>query len=714
MSRREGTTIPWFGSAIGAALIVMTTTAGAGAQAPRADAAAAQARQRLAALSARLQTTGDPAVAAERLALLASMMPADPAGVLRGALSPAARAALPADAQRFVEQQTEVEGDVEIYYEDADSGATLKRYLRSGNRRVSLHFASEPGDMLTGDRVRVRGVQAGEALAADGGAAVIQPVTSALAYARGEQKALMILVNFQNAPVQPYSVDTASALLLSTVNNFDRENSQDQTWITGQVTGWHTIPLDNTVCDTTAIRTYARQAAARTIDLTQYKRFIYAFPSNSGCSWWGLGQVGGSTSDAWVNGNLATRVVAHELGHNYGVYHSRALECGTTTLGATCSSIEYGNVADIMGMSGTVAHFNAFQKERMGWLNYGASYPMLTVTGDGVFTVEPYAQMTAGPKALKILKSVDPATLKRTYYYVEYRRGVGFDASLTNNASLAGGVVIHTGSEASANSSEILDMTPETSSWTDPALPVGRAFYDATSGVTITTLSTGTTGATVDVRLGTLACVAAPPEIVSNRVAASGLAGSTVSYALTVRNMSGAACAPATFAVTATAPGGWTSAVSPATVTLAPGATGTVTLQVTSAAAATEGTYAVAATATDAAATLSAQTAMSYTVIGSLAATVSTDRASYTRGQSAVITTTVSAGAQPFAGATVALVVTRPNGTRINASATTNSAGQATYTLRLKTRDPLGTYTVRATATAGTLSAVTQTTFTVQ
>src|SRR4030095_336759 len=98
-------------------------------------------------------------------------------------------------------------------------------------------------------------------------------------------------------------------------------------------------------------------------------------------------------------------------------------------------------------------------------------------------------------------------------YYVEYRRGSGFDSNLSGNANLTSGVVIHTGSESSANSSYVLDMTPETSSWNDPALVAGRSFNDPTAGVTITTISTGTSGATVQVQLGALACVPASPTV---------------------------------------------------------------------------------------------------------------------------------------------------------------------------------------------------------
>jgi len=55
----------------------------------------------------------------------------------------------------------------------------------------------------------------------------------------------------------------------------------------------------------------------------------------------------------WVNGTLATSLVAHELGHNLGAHHANALRCGqdasAATLGGACTSIEYGDPFDAMG-----------------------------------------------------------------------------------------------------------------------------------------------------------------------------------------------------------------------------------------------------------------------------------------------------------------------------------------------------------------------------
>src|SRR5205085_3337607 len=84
----------------------------------------------------------------------------------------------------------------------------------------------------------------------------------------------------------------------------------------------------------------------------------------------------------------------------------------------TCYVIEYGNLIDAMG-SAYPGHYNAFQKEQLGWLNYGSSPSITTVTTSGTYILEAYESVNSGPKALKILKSTDSTTGAKTWYYLE-------------------------------------------------------------------------------------------------------------------------------------------------------------------------------------------------------------------------------------------------------------------------------------------------------
>jgi hypothetical protein len=158
-----------------------------------------------------------------------------------------------------------------------------------------------------------------------------------------------------------------------------------------------------------------------------------------------------------------------------------------------------GNVA--------AGHYNAFHKDLLGWFDTGAAPIVNEVRADGVYTLEPLELSGAGTGALAIPKSVDLTTGQETWYYVEYRRPLGFDGFLSTNENVLNGVIVHTGSPSNFNSSHQLDMTPGSglqnwSDWSDPALEVGESFLDPDAGVTITPLSVSATAAEVSVTLG--------------------------------------------------------------------------------------------------------------------------------------------------------------------------------------------------------------------
>lgn len=641
-------------------------------------------------------------VAVSRQEFLAARMEEDPGEVLRVAVPATIRAGLSLDVRDFVEQEVEVEGMLEILHEDRTDGSRYLYFLEAVTSRLSLHFAADaPTHLQTGDRVRVRGVRVNQALALESGSSSVQTLSVALPNTFGAQKTLVFLVNFQDKATQPYTLATAQSIVFSTTSNFDLENSYQQTWLTGDVVGWYTIPLSSTVCDYSTLASYAKQAAtAAGVNLSAYNRYVYAFPQNA-CTWWGLGSVGGNPSGAWINGNLAVKVVGHEMGHNFGLYHSRSFDCGTTTLGPSCTISEYGDTLDIMGNPSS-GHFNAFQKERLGWLNYDTSPPVTTVQADGTYWLDPYESLGSNPKALKILKSTDPSTGKKTWYYVEYRKALGFDSFLSSYSNVLNGVVVHTGSESSGNSSYLLDMTPATSSWSDPALDVGLSFYDPDGGVTIAPTWADSASAAVGVTFGGLACVQANPTVALSPSQSQWVqAGSTVTYTVSVTNNDNAGCAASSFNLQATAPGGWTAAFAASTLSISPGASASTTLQATSPASAADGFYTIGVAAADSAnATYAASTSATYVIVSSLDVAVSTDRAIYARNQTVTVTATVSSGGSPVSGASVTFTITKQSGATVTGSATTGTNGSAVYKYRLKKQDPVGTYQATSDANA--------------
>jgi len=650
-------------------------------------------------------------VAASRNQLLLGLMRQDPGQLLDLALPDHILALLSEDLQDLFDQRIELDGELEVLFEENETESRLHHFLKIDNKRAELHFrANTAPDFLTGTQVHVRGVRVGDDIALDGGAdattsestGMYVTSTSIASNTFGEQKVLVLLVNFQDKATQPWSVSQVSNLVFGSVNDFYKESSYQQTWLTGSVFGWYTLPISSATCDQNTIATYAKQAAtAAGVNLSAYNKYVYAFPSLS-CGWTGWGTYGGIPSQAWINGSMSLRTVGHELGHNFGLYHSRALDCGTNVIGSNCSVIEYGDSFDILGQTGITAHSNAAQKERVGWLNYGISPAIATVQASGTYWIDPYETVGSTPKALKILKSTDATTGRKIWYYVEFRRPVGFDSFISGNSSAMIGIVVHTGTEAYSVDEYLLDMTPETSSFSDGPLVVGRSFNDPNTNMTITPLLAGATGASVMISFGPQPCVKANPSISLSPSASQWVSpGTTVTYQISLTNNDSGGCTSSSFALQAAMPSGWGAIFDTSTLTLSAGSSANTALRVTSPSSAANGYYNIGVTAADSStATYSVSASVVCSILSGLNVSVISDQASYTSGQAPILTANVSAGGAPVSGTKVSFTVTKPNGAKVSGSATTTADGSAVYKYRFnKQKDLIGTYQVAAGAT---------------
>jgi NPCBM-associated, NEW3 domain of alpha-galactosidase/Gametolysin peptidase M11 len=546
----------------------------------------------------------------------------------------------------------------------------------------------------------------------------------------GEQQTLVMMVNFQDKVSQPWTVDQVRSVF-GTVSNFFLENSYNQTWLNTKVVGWYTLPVSSTTCDTAAIASYAKSAATGAgVNLSAYSHYVYVFPTIS-CNWVGTSTVGGNPSEAWINNELRLDVVAHEMGHNFGLHHSHSLVCNNTgdtngtAPGPNCFSLEYGDGVDIMGWSHEGAHYNAFMKEFLGWLNKGVSPPITTVQTSGTYVLDPYETLGSNPKALKILKGIDPATGHKIFYYIEYRQVAGFDSYLADAGSLVmdagnilNGVLIHTGSpDESSNTSFLLDMTPETYQLYahDPALDVGKSFSDSVAGVTITPLWVNSGSAGVSVSFSQSSCTHANPAVAISPSSQSGQAGSALSYSVAVTNKDSAGCGGSTFGLQASVPAGWTAAFGASALTLSPGTSGSTTLTVTSPATATAGSYNVGVTASSGSYAASASAIDSITSTSSLSTTLTTDKSIYAGGDTVTISDMATLGGKPVVNASVSITITKPNGVKVVQSGMTNGSGTVTTKLKLnRQKDPAGIYQVVATVTNNGATAQANKSFTVQ
>jgi hypothetical protein len=439
----------------------------------------------------------------------------------------------------------QIEGTLTIAHADdfaSGSGQYSYEIHDDAGGVTPLNLSNLPSDLHGGSRVIVTGRLSVDGASIDPDTITIESdptgnsvQSGPVAKSSTSNSVLVILANFNNTGTQSYTAAQAQQVMTTdptSVANYYSETSYGQQLLNVTVTSsWVTMNLAGT-CDYTAISS-AANAAAQALNATytaaNYNYVVYLFPSQP-CGWAGLAYVG-FPHQAFINGigSFVTQVVAHEMGHNFGLWHSGSLSCGAAAIGGSCSVAEYGDPWDTMGNQRAM-HFNAMQKSRLGWIP--GSSVVTHSAGSANYTLAPLESAGGAVYAVKI-----PTSNSSRTYWLEYRQPIGFDAPLS--AYPTNGVQVRVSNPfewaSGSDDTEIVDMTPGSGGgFGDSALLVGQQYLDSTYGVNI--IVTGASGSAVTVSVSKGGGTTSTTTLASS--ANPSTAGSTVTFTATVTGTS--------------------------------------------------------------------------------------------------------------------------------------------------------------------------------
>lgn len=516
--------------------------------------------------------------------------------VLNLAISDADRDRMPQEAQAHAEESRTISGTYTWTHEDGmTSGVQANDYTISttAGQTYTVVYSDEAPRARTGDLVSLEGyVVDGEYVVVDteAGTSGISVTAQQATLAETQKKVGVIMFNFQNLPATPFTKETVKATTFTaptSANAYVLENSFGKWGIkgivdpVGDVYGWYTIPVSSTAtCDTMAWSALAnQQAQASGMPIAEYDYIVYAFPKVATCSFQGRAIMGGNKS--WLNGDsYSLGTLVHELGHNMGFSHASSIMCtdpatgGKVPSGGTCTQQTYGDPFSAMGQASGRKHVSGHNKAQtkagVPWM-LPANIKSVTSTtnGTGLYSlVSASLPSTTGIQTLRVKRALN------SVFAIEYRSSQGvFENYTTNAPEVTNGIIVRIVPEYSFSNidTQLLDMSPATTTMMDAPLNVGQTYFDASSGISIKLESVTDGVASVRITYGATAtgasvvsggasagvCIYNAPSLTIGTPA--GQAGTNVkSYTATITNWSAPSCEPAPIEFSVTAPNGWT------------------------------------------------------------------------------------------------------------------------------------------------------------
>ena len=230
----------------------------------------------------------------------------------------------------------------------------------------------------------------------------------------GPQRILVALVTWGPQPLARGDVQT---IVFDQVDAFYRSMSYGKVSLTGTVTPWLRAFDGPVHCNLPLVRSSGLAAAAASgYDPAKFDRVVFVHPEQD-CPWSGVTQA----ATVFLNGVVTTHLVAHELGHSFGLGHANLTDCKRHG----CGALEYGDPYDTMGIGS--GDFSAKAKFDLGWLTN-----VSRAARNGVYRLAPIERPSKLPQALVLTTANDQ-------YWIEYR---GRPAQNDDGQQIAGAGVI--------------------------------------------------------------------------------------------------------------------------------------------------------------------------------------------------------------------------------------------------------------------------------